>query len=579
MDLSTQRKKEIGFATDENQLGFSEILGILKRRKYPFTIIGAIVFFIGLMVALFMPPMYRSTAWIIIEQQSIPKELVNTTITTFADQRIQNIKSRITSTPELLKLINKFSLYPDIVKTHSTEEAVNRMRDNIKLEMQSSEVIDPKSGRAVKANIAFTLAFEYKSAELVQQVASELANMFREMNLKSRKEKAAETTGFLQREAERYSKSLSDFEIKLAQFKQKNAGQLPELVQLNTQILVSAESELKELMRRETALKEKQIYLQSQLTLVDPYTGVINSTGQNVLSPEKRLKALKSRLVSMAASYAPDHPDLIKTKREIEALKKEVGGTFDLAELNKQLKQKKTSLASSSNRYSADHPDVRKLQRDIEQLKTEIRKAKKDSHKPQKVSKPDNPAYIQIQTQLKSLKSDMNALQVAKNQAREKVKDYETKLVNTPEVEREYRLLARGYENALVKYKEFKAKYEAAKVAESLEGGRQAERFILYDPPRLPEKPFKPNRIMILLLSFVAAFAAGGGFIILMDSMDKSIRGYKKLTEITGVAPLATIPLLVDAKVVEEKRHRRNVWVLRVSIFSAVLLVVIYFLS
>lgn len=579
MELNSQKLKEIGIEAEDNQLGFNELWGILKRRKVIFISCAMIVFVIGVTIAMILPPMYRSTAWIIIEQQSIPKELVNTTVTTYADQRIQNIKHRITSTQALYDLIKQFSLYQDAMKTKTTEEVVNMMRENIEIKMQSSEVIDPKSGRAVKANIAFTLSFSYKSPEIAQMITSELANRFRTMNLETRKKKAAETTEFLSRETSRYSKLISEVEIKLADFKEKHAGELPELTKLNTQLLDRAENELKEIIRREQTLKDKKINLQSQLSLVDPHVGVLDQNGQSILSPEKRLKTLKNRYISMAASYSPDHPDLIKTKREMEALQLVVGGTSILRDLRKQLKSKKGLLSASLKRYSSDHPDVRGLERDIEQLENAIKNAQATVVRGHQKNQPDNPAYIQIQTQLKTLESDVKSLKVAKLQTQEKIKDYEAKLLRTPQVEKEYRHLLRGYDNALAKYREFKAKYEAAKVAESLEKGSQAEKFLLLDPPRLPEKPFKPNRYMIIMLSFVAAFGAGLGLIFFMESMDKSIRGYNKLVQITGVPPLGGIPIIIDQGEYLKKRNLRNKWILRISPVAIVVILVVYFLT
>ena len=52
----------------------------------------------------------------------------------------------------------------------------------------SAEVIDPRSGSAKSATIAFSLAFENESPQKAQQVANELVSLFLDENLRKRQE-------------------------------------------------------------------------------------------------------------------------------------------------------------------------------------------------------------------------------------------------------------------------------------------------------------------------------------------------------------------------------------------------------
>ena len=55
-------------------------------------------------------------------------------------------------------------------------------------------------------------------------------------------------------------------------------------------------------------------------------------------------------------------------------------------------------------------------------------------------------------------------------------------MLKAPQVEREYRSLARDYENAVTEYRETKAKQARADVAKQLESEKKGERFTLIDP-------------------------------------------------------------------------------------------------
>ena len=71
-----------------------EIKGIIKRRKNVFIISFLIIFMIGVIIALILPPIYTSEAMIRVEDQQIPENLVQSTITDYAEERIEKNQSR-----------------------------------------------------------------------------------------------------------------------------------------------------------------------------------------------------------------------------------------------------------------------------------------------------------------------------------------------------------------------------------------------------------------------------------------------------------------------------------------------------
>src|SRR5262245_24271635 len=90
--------------------GLSDYLGALRRRALVATIVFVVVLAVGAVTAVAWPPIYRSTATILIEQQEIPQDLVRSTITSFADQRIQLITQRVMTTANLLEIIREHGL-------------------------------------------------------------------------------------------------------------------------------------------------------------------------------------------------------------------------------------------------------------------------------------------------------------------------------------------------------------------------------------------------------------------------------------------------------------------------------------
>ncbi|MEJ2612592.1 MAG: lipopolysaccharide biosynthesis protein [Candidatus Thiodiazotropha sp.] len=507
---------------DEELLGIGDYLAVLKRRKYQLIVPALIVLLISTAIALGLPSIYRSEATILIEQQEVPSDLVRSTVTSYAGERIQMISSRVMTTDNLGKIIRDYGLYKKEQKNTSISLLVKRLRDEISLEMISADVLDPRSGRASTATIAFKLVFNDKNARVTQKVTNELVNLYLNENLKRRAQSALATSSFLGAEAEKLSQQIAALEAKLASFKEKNFNNLPELQQLNLTVMERNERELTNAKQQIQALQEKKIYLESELAQVSPKSDMYNSTGNRVMGSEDKLMALETEYVALATRYTDNHPRLIKMKGEIEALKAELG-------------KKANNL---------------------------------------KKRRPDNPAYLQLQTQLKSVNSELASMQEKSQQYQDKILEIEKRLVEGPQVEREYRNLSRDYDNAQAKYREIKAKELEAELAESLEHENKGERFSLIEPPQVPEKPFKPNRLAIFFLGFVFSLAVGFGHVIVREGIDQTVYGSKGIQSITKAPPLAVIPFIECS---EDHILRRKIRMISITSVVAVAVFLVLF--
>jgi protein tyrosine kinase modulator len=97
------------------------------------------------------------------------------------------------------------------------------------------------------------------------------------------------------------------------------------------------------------------------------------------------------------------------------------------------------------------------------------------------------------------------------------------------------------------------SKLLTARIAQGMEQTQRGERFTIAEPAQLPEKPFKPNRIAIILLGFVLALGAGVGFAAVREAVDRSVKTADELNSITGVPVFSVISLMETD---EEKRAR-----------------------
>lgn len=524
----------------------SDYLAILRRRKWQMALVTFVMLLLSVSLAFGLPAIYRSGATILIEQQEIPQELVRSTVTTYANQRIQIISQRVMTSSNMLRIIDRYGLYADSRAKDPIETVIERMREKISMDTVSADVVDPRSGRPTEATIAFTLSYDNESPGLAQEVASELANLFLNENITSRQKLAAETSDFLSEEANRLSAVISDLEEQLAAFKERNSGSLPEQVQLNLQLMDRAERELIEVQRQIRDMNERQVYLEAELAQLSPTSMLYTQTGQRILGMEDQLKVLQTEYASLSARYSSEHPDVVKMRREIAALSSQSGGADASNELSKQLTAVETELATARQSYSSEHPDVKRLERSAEGLRRQIASTPSAPVRAP-VTKPDNPAYIQIQARAQAARSEGSSLNVRATELREKLASYEQRLIESPQVEREYRGLARSYEDALSKYAEIKAKQNQAQLAEALEVERKGERFTLIEPPQLPATPEKPNRMIFLIGGLMLSFAGGIGSAAVTEAMDDSVWGRKGVISVVGVPPLAVVPYIKNS--------------------------------
>jgi len=87
--------------TPNEALDIRHYLSILSARQRYFIIPAAAVLVAAILIALLLPAVYESGSTILIEEQQIPPEFVKSTVTGFADQRIQSLTQQILSRVKL----------------------------------------------------------------------------------------------------------------------------------------------------------------------------------------------------------------------------------------------------------------------------------------------------------------------------------------------------------------------------------------------------------------------------------------------------------------------------------------------
>ena len=552
---------------DQETISLDQVKGIIRRQKGLFITLFLLTWIAALCTAMLLPSIYRAESTILIEEQQIPQEFVQSTITSYVEERLQIITQQIMSRPRLQKVIDNFKLYPEMKKRHTKEEIIARLRKNISLQTISADVIDRRTGRASTATIAFNLSYRGKNPSTVVKVTNRLTSLYLEENLRQREERVTNITTFLDQERQELTQFISKLEEQISLFKQKHGRELPEFNAVNLQAVNRLTRDLEQNRMELRSLKARKLYLEGQIATIDPTQNsnlLRSDEGRILLPPAEKLKALQFELLSLKARYSDRHPDIKKTEREITEIKTQNPDLVISAdELTNKQEQLEILLRQSKKlqaRLGDKHPDRIQSEKEIAVLRQEInnltqsdRTTASNSKNTAASNNPNNPAYINLQIQIKSAAIEIAATEAAYQQIKKNLADFQSRLENAPLVERDYKRMIRNLDQAQLRHTDITHKLTEAQISQEMEESQQGERFKIIDPAQTPEKPFKPNRMAIVLIGFVLALGLSTGVCALRENLDTSIKSAAELTRLTGVPVLSITPIMESLK---ERRKR-----------------------
>ena len=565
--LRVRSNPGVGLDVGDSERTLDDYLAILKRRKWQLIVPALALSLLAALAALLLPPLYRSTATILIEQPEVPDDLVRTTVTGYADQRIQVINQRVMTTENLAKIIAGHGLYPELRAKQTMNAAVDAMRGAINVQMITADLGRRK--RESGPTIAFTLSYDSVSPDLAQKVANDLVTLYLNENIEQRQAAVTEATEFLSAEANRLNEQISDLEAQLAQFKETHTDNLPQFTSVNREWMTRTDERLRENARAIQTAEEQLIYLETELSQLSPYMPS---------SPAARLQELETQYPGIAARYSATHPDRVQMEKEIAALRGVVGEP-DATSIELRLAGLSAQLKALQERYSSSHPDVIALRGAIVQSQRELEQARRalGTQGARSTRSPDNPAFVQLRARYEAARLQLDALKQTRVELEEELKKFEARIMAAPRIEQEYSMLMRDYENARASYKEVKEKQMQAELAKSLETEQKGERFTLIEPPLFPEEPFKPNRPAILTLGIIASVAGGVGNVALREILDKGVHGARAVLAITGAPPLAAIPFITTAADRRRRLLGMTAWIFGILAALLVALALVHF--
>lgn len=557
----------------ENSVDFNDIKKIVGKRKNIFLLTFFLCLAIGFTVAVSLPPIYKSEVMIKVDDQVLAESFVQPTVNEYVEERIGKINQQILNRSKLEEIVYKYNLYSANKISTDISEVIEKFREDINLETVVSEMQSKPGGKQLSFTTAFTLSYEGRDPYIVQKIANTLANFYIEEDNKNSERIVSETTEFLKLEQLRLKNEIEAQEKIISEFKEKHSRELPEDIGYNLGAIARYERDYEQAEMNLRSANERKIFLQSQLAEVEPLAPIVVEGNKISTNPSQRLKELNLQLTMLKSVYSEKHPDIKKIKYEIKELESQVSASDISVEKIKRIRNLENQLTVLEAKYSSKHPEVKALKKEIATLRKEIKYIGSETAK-LKISeeKPDNPAYIKLVTELNAIKIEIQSLEVEKKRAIKAIENYQGKIARMPTIEKELNSITRDYEGSKKKYDEIYSQLMSAEVAKQIENKNRGRKFTIASKAYLPTKPYKPNRIGIILISLIIAIGLASFFISICEILDNTLRSQQEITQIIGAPVFSTLSFIETTQEKAFRYVRYSVVVLIIFSLSALVL-------
>ena len=473
------------------QLTLGVITRILRRYWWIPPVMTLLLGLAGYAATLVLPKKYTSSTLVLVEQPTVPTKFVEPVVTDDLNHRLASMQEQILSRSRLQPIIEQFNLYPNLRATAHMEDLVEQLRKAVEVEL-----MQPMPGSLNRQPPGFHVGVTFNDPQLAQQICTQITSMFMEQNVKRREQQAADTTQFLSEQLSEAKSKLDEQDRKLAEFKSRNLGILPEQEQTNLSLLAGMNTQLESVTQSlERAQQDKTfnetILSQQEASWKSQQIGV-----QNPDTLDQQMAALQNELVALQAKYTPQHPDVVKLKTQIEDLKK-------------RMAEDPAPKSSSGTSPSTVH---------------------------------EPPAIQQLRAKIEQDHLDFANLVKRQSQIQDQIRVLQARVQSSPMVEQQFKELTRNYQTASEIYNELLKKRENSAMATDLEHQQESETFKVLDPPSLPLNPSFPKKIAFVGGGLGAGLALALVVLYLLAMSDKAMYSERDIELCLKLPVLTTVP-------------------------------------
>src|SRR2546426_8173208 len=490
--------------------GLEVAVAMWHRRKWLALVVFLTLLATTVAVTRSLPNLYGSKATVIVEHQQVPERLMGPSVAGELETRLQTISQEVLSRSRLSELIDRFGLYPDSRGKATPEALIQRMRRDIRMDIEFTEGRE-SFGRGTA--VAFTISYRGRDPQTVAQVTNAVAALYVERNARMREQQTAGTIDFLQARLDDVQQKLEAQQQQINEFKARHSGELPEQQPANLAALQRLNAQLSLNLDRQRSVIDRRDELVKRLAAPPGAVGAPDDLSA-------QLARLRQQLSDLRMRFTEEYPDVVRVKSEIAAIERQ--------------------LADASAR--GGQPPL-----------------------------PADPVTSQLQGQLAKVDTELRLLGSEEETLRRAITDYGQRVENAPRREQELHQISGDYEALKAQYQSLRQRYDDAQLAGRAEAGQQGEQFRILDSAVPSLSPVAPNRLLLRLAGLMFAAVAAYGAAALAETRDTTFHTVDDLRTFTSVPVLASIAPTVTPR--DARRRRWKFWLAAVAAAMSIVVV------
>ena len=446
-----------------------------------------------------LPDVYRVSATVHVNTESVLRPLLRgLAIDPDVEQRLKLLSRTLTARPNMEKLAKMSESVINREASLERKISVDELVGNIQLESSRT------------AENIYTISYTNTDPRIAKVVVENLIHIIKDNTINRIDDGADNAKRFLDQQLAHYEKKLKEAENSLEEYMRKNAALMPALgqgyysnLQIIRESLANAELELNEAIKRRDELKR-------QIRGEEPVFGFAPSSIKQTLSHplDPQIQELQQQLNELLLQYTELHPKVSTLKESIERLET----------------QKQSDLAKRAK--------VLNVQPGLE----------------------TNPVYQQLSVALSEAEAQVASLRVRVSEYKQREINIQKMVDTMPEFEGELNRLKREVEMQQQNYKDMLERRESAIISTEVEQSGETVQFKVLEPPRLPQIPSGPNRLMLNGLVLALGLGSSLGLAFVLSEIRPVIYETRVLRDITGLPVFGSISRI---KTDENKKKER----------------------
>ncbi len=482
---------------ENRELTMDDYLAILRRRLKVILIPTLLAPLVGFAISYGFSPKFTSSSTILVEDQKVPEGYVAPVVTDDLSNRIATLEQRALSAERLRPLIESLRL----AQGNAVESKIDDIRANLTIQPVQSVTISANPNGPNRKNTGdvpgFVLSYTANNPHEAQALCGGLSDIMLQENLKDRANTARSTSDFLARQVDEDKRKLDEHGSRVADFKKRFIGQLPGDEDGNLKILMGMNSQLEANTQALNRAQQDKAYAESVLAQQLAAWKASQSTS-NPQSLEQQLSSLQGQLRDLQARYTDDYPEVVKTKRDIAEIQKQMNA----------INSAPTPVNPVSDKGNLQEPpEIRQLRMQIHQLQDQITQSTHDQQKLQ-----------------------------------DSIKVYQGRVALSPAIEEQYNELTRDADTLQKIYDDDLGKERESEKQTAMELDQQGEQMQILNPADLPSEPSFPNRLFFAGGGIGAGLALGLGLTFWLEMRDTSLRNERDVIAILDLPVLTQVP-------------------------------------